>query len=107
MRLPDCLDPAEIERFLDTFLYREEAFLVGEIVRWDEGGSGFGNRIHHADFKHLARLGPPPELLSEETRSRAGRKRVVLRYAFRFEQQGDLVYLGDQTAMCLRDAALE
>lgn len=164
MRLPPELDPAEMKRFRETFLYREEALLVDEIVavdrearrlrarldtngelpiarfqrtfpghpphvsaaemlmltgslgclhawifhgcRWDEGWSGFGNRIHRADFKRVARLGPPVELASEETRTRVGPKRVVLRYEFRFEQEGELVYHGDQTAMFLKDASL-
>ncbi len=165
MRLPASLDSADIQRFLETFLYREEAFLVDEIVavdaetrrieartettrelpiarhqrtgpghpahvaaaemlmitgnlgclhawlfhgcRWDEGWSGFGNRIHRADFKRLALLGPPLDLASRETRTRVGEKRVVIRYEFRFEQEGELVYLGDQTAMFFRDAELE
>ena len=164
VRVPEGLDAADMQRFLESFLYREEAFLVDEIVaidrearaidarmqtdrelpiarhqrtgpghpahvaaaemlmltgslgclhawvfhgcRWDEGWSGFGNRIHRADFKQLARLGPPLELRSQETRTRVGEKRVVLRYEFRFEQEGKLVYVGDQSAMFFKDAAL-
>ncbi len=161
---PGPFDPAEARRFLDTFLYREPAFLVDEIVtldreahaiharldttrplpfareqridarhpahvsaaemlmatgslgclhawifhgvRWDEGWAGFGNRVHRADFKSLARLGPPLELSSRETQWRDGSKRVVIRYEFRFEQEGRLVYLGDQSAMFFKDVAL-
>ncbi len=159
MRAPVAgpVDPAELDRFLDSFMYRQPAFLVDEIVeldrdahrivarmdttrplpfaaeqrahdhhpahvsagellmatgslgclhawffhgcRWDEGWAGFGNRIHRADFKTLARLGPPLELESVETRSRVGPARVVLRYDFRFTQEDSLVYVGDQTAM--------
>lgn len=164
IRLPPTLDPGEMRRFLDSFLYGEEAFFVDEIVevdpasrslrarmdtsrplpisrhqrtgpghpahvsaaemlaatgslgclhawifhgcRWDEGWSGFGNRIHRADFKQIARLGPPLELASRETRTRVGERRVVIRYAFRFTQGDALVYVGDQSAMFLRDAAL-
>lgn len=164
MRIPATLDAAEMERFAESFLYREEVFLVDEIVevdtghrairgrmdttrelpiarhqrtgpghpahvsaaemlmltgslgclhawifhgcRWDEGWSGFGSRIHRADFKQLARLGPPLELASRETRTRAGERRVVIRYEFRFEQAGRLVYTGDQTAMFVKDAEL-
>ena len=75
-------------------------------VRWHEGWAGFGNRIHRADFKRLARLGPPIELVSTETRRRVGPKRVVLRYAFEFRQEGELVYSGDQSAMFLKGMAL-
>lgn len=157
-------DPAELRRFLDTFLYREEGFLLDAVLdvdpearsvrarlettkplpytrlqrngphhpahvaaaemlaltgslgclhawffhgcRWDEGWTGFGNRIHRADFRTLARVGPPLDLHSRETRTRAGARRVVIRYAFRFEQQGRPVYLGDQTAMFLKEPDL-
>jgi hypothetical protein len=75
-------------------------------VRWDEGWAGFGNRIHRADFKRLARLGPTIELVSTETRRRVGPKRVVLRYAFEFRQEGELVYVGDQSAMFVKGMAL-
>ncbi len=153
-------DPAELQRFRSTFLYRGEGFLVDEILdlvpedraiharmdttkplpytafqrtgpyhpahvsaaemlaltgslgclhawffhgcRWDEGWTGFGNRVHRADFKDLARLGPHLELHSRETRTRVGAKRVVIRYEFRFQQEGRLVYFGDQTAMFLK-----
>jgi hypothetical protein len=149
--------PAELQRFLDTFLYGPEAFLVDEIVRadreagaiearldttrplpysdaqrvrpehpahvsagellmatgslgclhaflfhgcrWDEGWTGFGNRVHRADFRGLVRRGPPLVLHSLETRRRIGPRRIVLRFAFRFEQEGALAYAGDQSAM--------
>jgi hypothetical protein len=164
--IPAPCDPAEMRRFLDTFLYDENAFLVDEIVkldaqaravearldsrrplpitsaqrndarhpahvsgaellhatgslgclhawffhgvRWDEGWTGFGNRVHRADFKRLARVGPPLRLESRETRSRVGEKRIVIRYEFHFwQEQGPgekeaLVYYGDQTAMFFR-----
>ncbi len=163
--IPGPYEPAEMERFLASFLYRDEAFLVDEVVRldaeareiearldttrplpfagaqrvsaehpahvaageilmatgslgcmhawffhgcrWDEGWAGFGNRIHRADFKNLARIGPPLELRSRETRLRVGPSRVVLRCEFEFRQDGELVYRGDQTAMFLRERALE
>ena len=75
--------------------------------RWDEGWAGFGNRIHRADFKRIARIGPPLELRSRETRRRVGPRRVLLRYDFEFTQQGERVYVGDQTAMFFRDQPLE
>ena len=162
--IPGPYDAAQMRRFLDTFLYREEAFLVDEVVcldaearriearmdtkrplplsaaqrvgpghpahvsaaellmltgnlgcihawffhgcYWDEGWSGFGNRIHRADFKSLARLGPPLALESVETRTRVGARRVVIRYAFRFTQSGEVVYVADQTAMFFKDSDL-
>ncbi len=70
--------------------------------RWDEGWAGFGNRIHRADFKRLATIGPPIVLESRETRTRVGDSRVVLRYTFEFRQAGELVYVGDQSAMFVK-----
>ena len=74
--------------------------------RFDEGWTGFGNRIHRADFKRLARIGPPLELESRETRTRAGAQRVVIRFEFHFRQEGELVYFGDQTAMFMKQPEL-
>lgn len=70
--------------------------------RWDEGWVGFGNRIHRADFKSLARIGPPLELLSRETRSRVGDRRIMIRFEFEFRQGTRLVYYGDQSALFLK-----
>ena len=80
--------------------------------RWDEGWLGFGNRNHRAEFNRLARLGPPLWLESRETRSRVDERRVLLRYEFRFSQRNgrsreELVCLGDQTAMCVKDRELD
>ncbi|MDJ0790204.1 MAG: hypothetical protein QNK05_25700 [Myxococcota bacterium] len=75
-------------------------------VRFDAGWTAFGSRIHRADFKELARLGPPLRLRCQETRARVGPKRVVLRLEFRFEQEGKLVYAGDQSAFFLLEPEL-
>ena len=72
-------------------------------VRWDQGWSGFGNRIHRADFKRLAYLDSPIELRSRETRQRIGPRRIVLRYDFEFCQDGEPVYIGDQSAMFVHE----
>jgi len=158
------VDPEELQHFLDTFLYTEEAFLLDEITavdhearriealmettrplpfarcqrvdelhpahvsgaellmltgslgclhawlfhgcRWDEDWAGFGNRIHRADFKRLARIGPPVELLSHETKTRVGPTRIVARFEFEFRQEGELVYVGDQSAMFVKGRPL-
>lgn len=70
--------------------------------RWDEGWVGFGVRIHRADFKALAQIGPPLILRSREIRSRAGSERIVIRFEFEFSQNGRSIYSGDQTAMFLK-----
>ena len=74
--------------------------------RWDEGWAGFGNRIHRADWKRLALLGPPLALESRETRTRVGARRIVIRYAFCFRQAGEIVYQGDQSAMFVKERDL-
>ncbi len=74
--------------------------------RWDEGWAGFGSRIHRADFKNLAHIGPPLRLTSRESRSREGPKRVMMRVEFEFWQEDRLVYRGDQSAIFLRERAL-
>lgn len=154
------VDPEALHRFLESFLYREEIFLLSDVrlgddperridarldtrqtlpvaryqrvtsghpahvsaadmliltgnlgclhawffhgCRWDDGWAGFGNRIHRASFRRLARIGPPLELVSRETRTRIGARRVVLRYEFRFSQDGEVVYHGDQSAMFVK-----
>jgi hypothetical protein len=70
--------------------------------RWDEGWSGFGNRIHRADFKRLAPIGIPLHLTSVQTRTRVGPKRVVMRLHFEFRQEEHLVYVGDQSAIFIK-----
>lgn len=72
--------------------------------RWADGWTGFGNRIHRADFKAFALIGPPLEMVSRETRTRAGTRRLVIRYEFEFRQRGTLVYYGDQSAMFFKDS---
>jgi len=74
--------------------------------RWDEGWAGFGNRIHRADFRNLARIGPPLRLTSRETRTREGPKRVMMRMEFEFRQDASLVYRGDQSAIFFRERTL-
>ena len=162
--IPGPYKVSEMQRFLDTFLYREAAFLVDEVMKmdseqrfieaqmdtlrplpysaeqrvgrnhpahvsgaeilmitgslgcmhawffhgchWDQGWAGFGNRIHRADFKRLASLGPPLRLESRETKSRVGARRVVLRLAFDFWQDDDLIYTSEQSAMFFKEKDL-
>ena len=51
-------------------------------------------------------IGPPTQLESRETRTRVGPTRVVLRYAFEFWQEGETVYVGDQSAMFVKERPL-
>jgi hypothetical protein len=96
---PVHVSAAEIVMVTGSLGCRHAFFFHG--CGWDEGG--FGNRIHRADFKSLARVSPPLELFSREARSRVGARRVVIWYEFRFSQEDRLVYVGDQSAMFFKD----
>ncbi len=68
-------------------------------LRHAEGWVGYGGRIYKARFHSLATMGPPLELEGRATKVRQMSKQVFVRYAFRFTQEGRLVYEGDQGAM--------
>ena len=74
---------------------------------WDAGWVGFGSRVHRIDFREIAYIGPPLHLRSEETRTRVGPKRVMLRLAFSFSQGGREVYRGDQSALFVHEPTFE
>jgi hypothetical protein len=46
-------------------------------------------------------------LESRDTRTRIGPPRIVMRFEFRFEQRGELVYRCDQSAMFVKGKALD
>jgi hypothetical protein len=72
-------------------------FVLG--LRHREGWIGYGARIRSARFHALAPPGPPMILECRATQLRRGTASVLARYSFRFEQEGRLVYEGDQTAL--------
>lgn len=77
-------------------------------LRHADGWTGFGVRIHSARFPRLGRIGPPLSLSCEATRTRRlGKQKIYVRYAFRFEQQGEAIYEGDQSALFLHLSAGE
>lgn len=78
-------DPAELRRFLESFLYLEAGFLVDEVVA-----------LHRDERAIEARL---------ET-TRKGERRVVIRFDSTFRQEGELVFNGNQTAMFVKDRDL-
>ena len=71
-------------------------------LRHAEGWIGYGARIHSARFRALARPGPPMLIECRSTKLRRGATSVLARYAFRFLQEDQLVYEGDQTALWMR-----
>ena len=74
-------------------------------LRHAEGWIGYGARIHSARFHALATVGPELEIECTGTQLRRGASRCLVRYGFRFTQNGTLVYEGDQTAMFMRVGA--
>ena len=70
-------------------------------IRRSRAKSGCVRGVSAACRSHRRR-GPPVELLSSETRTRVGASRVVIRFNFEFRQKGQLVYVGDQSAIFVK-----
>jgi hypothetical protein len=68
-------------------------------LRHRQGWVGYGTNIHSAAFRKLVPPGTPIVAACTATKVRSGKTRHLTRYAFRFEHEGDVCYVGDQTAM--------
>ena len=75
-------------------------FVLG--LRHADGWIGYGTHIHRARYGRLARIGPPLVLECRATQVRRIRGSIYVRYAFRFEQNGALVYESEQGAVWRR-----
>jgi len=73
-------------------------------LRHADGWIGYGTHIHSARYGRLAVIGPPLRLEGRATRVRRIRGSVYVRYAFRFEQEGEVVYESEQGAVWRREA---
>ena len=73
-------------------------------LRHADGWIGYGTHIHAARYGRSPRPGPPLLLECRATRMRRIREACTARYAFRFEQEGALVYEGDQGAVWRRES---
>jgi hypothetical protein len=76
-------------------------------LRHADGWIGYGTHIHYARFGRRAVIGPPLRLEGRTTRVRRIRGSVYVRYAFRFEQEGEVVYESEQGAVWHREAESE
>ena len=76
-------------------------------LRHRDGWIGYGGRIYRANFRALAPTGVPLHITCTQTSVRRGATRIFSRYSFRFHQEGEIVYLGDQSAMFVKDRALD
>jgi hypothetical protein len=71
-------------------------------LRCADGWIGYGTHIATARYGRLATIGPPLRLECRATRVRRIRGSVYVRYAFRFEQEGEVVYESEQGAVWRR-----
>ena len=76
-------------------------------LRHADGWIGYGTHIHDARYGRLARIGPPLRLECRGLRQRSIRGSLYVRYAFRFEQEGRVVYESEQGAVWHRVAAAD
>jgi hypothetical protein len=74
-------------------------YLLG--LRHKEGWIGYGTHMHRVVFRKLVSPGSPIEATCEATRSRIGKVRHMIRYAFEFRHEGAICYEGEQTAVWL------
>jgi len=73
-------------------------------LRHADGWIGYGTHIHRARYGRLARIGPPLRLECRGVQQRQIRGSLYVRYAFRFEQDGAVVYQSEQGAVWHRVA---
>lgn len=75
-------------------------YVVG--LRPSEGWVGYGTHVKEARFRRLARIGPPVVAALTEQKRRQWQGSWFLTYGFRFEQEGEVVYESEQTAVWRR-----
>ena len=71
-------------------------------LRKDDGWIGFGTNIQEARFGRLVTIGPPLRAECRGTHVRRLRENLYVKYAFRFEQEGTVVYESRQAAVWRR-----
>jgi hypothetical protein len=71
-------------------------------LRQADGWIGFGTNIQEARFGRLVSVGPPLRAECTGTRVRRLRENLYVTYAFRFEQEGVVVYESRQAAVWRR-----
>jgi hypothetical protein len=71
-------------------------------LRQADGWIGFGTNIEEARFGRLVAIGPPLHAECRATRVRHLRENLHIKYAFRFEQEGVVVYESRQAAVWRR-----
>jgi hypothetical protein len=74
-------------------------------LRHADGWIGYGTHIHEGRFRKMGKVGPAMLLTCSASNVRKIRGAIVARYSFRFEQDGEVVYEGDQSAIFTRVAS--
>ena len=77
-------------------------FILG--LRHADGWIGYGTHVHSGRFRKMGRIGPPLVLECRATSVRKIGGALVGRYTFRFTQNDDVIYDGDQSAIWSRVA---
>jgi hypothetical protein len=67
-------------------------------LRPTQGWVGYGTHVNRARFWRMGLIGPPILAIATAQRSRQMRGTWFVEYAFRFEQQGEVVYESEQSA---------
>ena len=67
-------------------------------MRHADGWIGYGTHVHDARFRRLATIGEPMLLACTAKQMRRIRGSMYARYAFRFTQNGEVVYQSEQSA---------
>jgi hypothetical protein len=76
------------------------AYVLG--LRPSQGWVGYGTHVKAVRFPSMGRIGPPLDVAARITRVRMLRGRHFVDYAFRYTQEGRLVYESEQTAVWVR-----
>lgn len=71
-------------------------------LRHADGWIGYGTQIHSGRFRRMARIGPPLVMTCTAVSVRRIRGAIAARYGYRFEQAGELVYVGEHSALFSR-----
>lgn len=71
-------------------------------LRASEGWVGFGTHVRDARFRKAGLIGPPIRAAAEAHRRRQLRGTWFLDYRFRYEQEGEVVFESEQTAVWTR-----
>ena len=104
-RVDPVLHPAHVNAGLMVHVAGMVAFIHAFHVlglRHKEGWSAYGVRIRHAKYPALARIGPPIIIYCEPGRVLRRGDKIAVPYSFRFEQEGEVVFRSEQTAMYLK-----